>query len=160
MIYFVGSTAEGGLSVPIRIYIYALHGCAAEVVYTALWDFLAHYDMKLSGNSHIWALFIYGISCFVIEQASGYLRDVLKLPLLLRAIIYTIWTFFWEFLTGFILRKFGACPWNYEPWFDWHVMGLITLEYTPLWFVGSIVVELFLAKYTKQLRWSTTTKQD
>ena len=144
-----------GLSVPLKIYIYALHGCAAEVIYTALWDLFSHYDIKLAGNSHIWALFIYGVSCYVIECASSYLRDTLKIPLLIRALIYTIWTFCWEFATGFALRQIGACPWDYEPWFNWHVMGLITLEYTPFWYFGAIFVELILVKWTNMLVWRT-----
>lgn len=154
MCTYSGSDLHNGLSAPLRIYIYALHGCTTEVIYTALWDLFAHYDIKLSGNSHVWALLIYGFSCFVIEKCSVYLKNDLKLPLLVRAIIYTVWTFLWEFSTGYLLKQIGACPWDYEPWFDWHVMGLITLEYTPLWFFGAIFVEQVLIRYTKSLQWS------
>ena len=139
------------LNLLLRFYVYALHGCAAEVTYTAMWELLLNFNFKMPGNSHIWALFIYGLSTLVIEQVHPLLRDEWKLPLVARGLLYTIWTFFWEFSTGYCLRLFDACAWDYEPWFDYHVMGLITLEYFPLWFCASLFAEKVLIHYTLRL---------
>ena len=73
------------------------------------------------------------------------LRD--QVPFLIRILIYTLWTYLWEFSTGFLLKQFGACPWDYTP-FHGDFMGIITLEYAPLWFLGNIIGELVIMKYT------------
>ncbi len=138
-----------------RFYIYALHGYATEVMFTAVWEFVVNVNWKLPGNSSVWAFFIYGISSLVIEQM--YLRlKAAGIPLLLRAILYTIWTYTWEFSTGWVLKQFNACPWDYTP-FDGDFMGLVTLEYAPAWYLGNICMDLIVVHYTLQLTWGTRT---
>lgn len=92
---------------------------------------------------------IYGLSCLVVEQMYVYLT-ARKVPLLVRGLIYTLWTYCWEFSTGFILKQFGACPWDYTP-FHGDFMGLVTLEYAPLWFIGAIVNERLVMHYTRRI---------
>lgn len=58
----------------------------------------------------------------------------------MRGLIYTVWTFCWEFSTGYVLKQFNACPWDYSA-FENDFMGLVTLEYAPLWYLGSLVAE-------------------
>ncbi|XP_013380960.1 transmembrane protein 229B [Lingula anatina] len=134
-----------------RFYIYAIHGYVTEVMFTATWEFVENGNWKFPGNTSVWCLFIYGISTMVIEKMYFKLRD--RQPLLVRAMIYLMWTYFWEFSTGFILKQFGACPWDYEPYFNGHFMGLVTLEYAPLWYLGAIFVEQVIIKYSLQLYW-------
>lgn len=134
-----------------RFYIYGLQGIFTEVIYTALWDFITLGNVKLIGVSSTWAFFIYSLSHLFIEVVSPVLTHKYKIPLLLRAFVYLAWTYFWEFSTGYILSLFGACPWNYEPWFNWHFMGLITLEYAPLWYAGSILAERIVIPVVNRL---------
>lgn len=68
--------------------------------------------------------------------------------------IYLILIFGWEFSTGFVLNLFNACPWDYS-WFPFNIMGLITLEYAPLWFIGSILAEQVLIPFINKLKWET-----
>lgn len=124
-----------------RFYVYGLQGIFTEVIYTSIWDFVTLYSWKLVGVSSTWAFFIYSLSHLFIEYISPTLVNNYKLPLWARAFVYLIWTYFWEFSTGYVLSMFNACPWDYSPWFNWHVMGLITLEYAPLWYFGSIFAE-------------------
>ncbi|XP_014664281.1 PREDICTED: transmembrane protein 229B-like [Priapulus caudatus] len=138
------------LSVVGRLYIYALHGYLAEVLFTATWEFVVNFNWKFPGCTSVWALFIYGVNTLVIEQM--YLRLQGKRNILVRGLIYTLWTYAWEFGIGYLLKYFDACPWDYTP-FDGDFMGLITLEYAPLWFVGSLLSEKFVIRYTTQLRW-------
>ena len=138
-----------------RFYIYGLQGIFTEVIYTALWDFFALDNWKLTGISSIWAFFIYSLSHLFIESVSPMLIHKFKIPLILRAFVYLVWTYFWEFSTGYFLSLFGACPWDYKPWFNWHLMGLITLEYAPLWYVGSIVAERYVIPIVNRLCLST-----
>ena len=67
-----------------------------------------------------------------------------------RGLIYTVWTYGWEFTSGIILRQFDACPWDYTP-FSGDFMGVITLEYLPFWFIGSLVLEQIIIYYTCKL---------
>lgn len=60
---------------------------------------------------------------FVCRSADRLLR--LGVPLLLRLVTYTCWTYAWEFSTGSLLKALGICPWDYAPWFDYHVDGLM-----------------------------------
>ena len=132
-----------------RFYIYALHGYAAEVMFTALWEFIVNLNWKFPGNTSIWSFFIYGASCLVLERLYIRLR-ALGIPLLIRALLYTMWTYWWEFTTGWVLTQFGACPWDYTI-FDGHFMGLITLEYAPAWYLGCIALDLIVLPLTMRL---------
>ncbi|MBN3298485.1 T229B protein, partial [Amia calva] len=84
-----------------------------------------------------------------MEKMYLHLRS--RCPLLARALLYTLWTYAWEFGTGSLLRLFGACPWDYSA-FRGNFMGLVTLEYAPLWFLASIVAEQLIIRSTLQLR--------
>ncbi|XP_069994585.1 transmembrane protein 229B [Penaeus vannamei] len=125
----------------LRLYIYGLHGLLIEVLFTAVWDFVVNKDWALVGCTSVWALFIYGVGSLVIER---FYRDYhASVPLLLRGLVYVGWTYIWEFSTGFILRQYGACPWDYTER-SYNLMGLITLEYFPAWYIASLMTEQFL----------------
>ena len=147
------SSAEP-LSTLARFYIYALHGFATEVVFTAGWEFVVNINWKFPGNTSMWSFLIYGLSCLVIERMHLYLKPK-GVPLLLRAIIYTLWTYIWEFSCGYLLKQFNACPWDYTP-FERDYMGLITLEYLPAWFFGNMVLDVVLLRYTRRLMLANT----
>lgn len=134
-----------------RLYIYAIHGYVTEVMFTATWEFVVNLNWKFPGNTSVWSLVIYGLSTLIIEKMYIHLRD--RMPLLLRACVYMVWTYCWEFSTGYILKHFDACPWDYTP-FEGDFMGLVTLEYAPLWFIGGIVGEQIVIKNTLRLHWA------
>ncbi|XP_064487764.1 transmembrane protein 229B-like [Ornithodoros turicata] len=139
------------LSTFFRLYVYGLHGYFTEVMFTALWDLIANANAKLAGCSSVWSLFIYALSCWVIEVM--YLRlEARRVPMLLRGLIYLTWIYVWEFSTGWFLGLFGACPWDYTP-LPLNLFGLITFEYAPLWYASSLVLEQVLVKNLLRLRW-------
>ena len=150
-------SATQPISIYWRFYIYALHGYFSEIGFTAIWEFVVNFNFKFPGNTSIWVLPIYGLSGLVMEEMFMRMKD--KLPTLVRILIYTLWTYMWEFSTGFILKQFGACPWDYTP-FHGDFMGVITLEYAPLWFVGNYMVERFLMKYVRMLHWGPSIDSD
>jgi uncharacterized membrane protein len=138
-----------GLSWLGRFYIYAIHGYATEVMFTAIWEFVVNFNLKLPGVTSIWSFPIYGISVLVVEQL--YLcMEPGGVPLLVRGLVYTVWTYCWEFSTGLLLRQFDACPWDYTP-FEGDFMGLVTLEYLPLWFMGALFVEKLIIRTTRRI---------
>uniref|UniRef100_A0A2C9L0S4 Transmembrane protein 229b n=1 Tax=Biomphalaria glabrata TaxID=6526 RepID=A0A2C9L0S4_BIOGL len=97
-----------------RFYIYAIHGYATEVMFTALWEFVVNLNWKFPGNTSMWSFPIYGLSGLVCEHIFVYLSSR-EVPLVTRGLVYTFWTYCWEFSTGYILKQFGACPWDYTP---------------------------------------------
>lgn len=143
----MAETDYTSLSTFWRFYVYAIHGYVTEIMFTATWEFVINLNWKFPGNTSVWALPIYGFSTLFIEYMSLKLKER-KIPFLARIMIYTVFTYSWEFSTGFILKKFDACPWDYTP-FEGDFMGLVTLEYAPLWFFGNVFVELVVIKYTR-----------
>uniref|UniRef100_A0A8C8RNB7 Transmembrane protein 229B n=1 Tax=Pelusios castaneus TaxID=367368 RepID=A0A8C8RNB7_9SAUR len=137
------------LSPLTRWYIYAIHGYFCEVMFTATWAFVEERDWRFRGVTSIWALFIYGMAGLVQEQLYLWLRG--HCHLLGRGVCYTLWIYLWEFSTGYLLRHFDACPWDYSH-FHYHLMGLVTLEYALFWFVGSLLLETLVIRNTLRLR--------
>ncbi len=134
-----------------RFYIYALHGFLAEITFTAICEFVVTFNWKLQGVSSVSSFFIYGIAILVIERMYLYLNAV-GIPLLLRAVLYTMWSYIWEFSTGWVLTQFNACPWDYS-YLPYNVMGLITFAYAPAWYMATICLDLSVIPYTLQLAW-------
>ncbi|OWF46029.1 Transmembrane protein 229B [Mizuhopecten yessoensis] len=152
----MGSEERRGvpLSAIWRFYLYGLHGYSIEIIFTALWEFVVNLNWKFPGNTSVWLFVIYGLFGMVMEQM--YLQMKGKVPFLVRGIVYTLWTYVWEFSTGYILSRFGACPWDYTL-FQWDIMGLVTLEYAPLWYIGNLFTEYFLLHYANMLYWGPST---
>ncbi|XP_071995572.1 transmembrane protein 229B [Engystomops pustulosus] len=140
---------SGYLSGLHRWYIYAIHGLLCEIMFTATWDLVTSNCWKLRGVSSIWAIFIYGTAIFVIEKMSLYLEG--KCHLLWRCLLYTLWTYTWEFSTGFLLRMFSSCPWDYSH-FSGNLKGLVTLEYAVPWYFGCMIAEQVVIKNTLRLQ--------
>ncbi|XP_027855974.1 transmembrane protein 229b [Xiphophorus couchianus] len=134
-----------------RWYLYAIHGYFCEVMFTAAWEFVVNCNWKFPGVTSVWALFIYGTCILIVERMYLKLRG--RCPVLLRCIIYTLWTYLWEFGTGLLLRQFNACPWDYTE-FRYNFMGLITAEYAVPWFCASFTVERFVIRKTLRLRFN------
>ena len=44
------TVARDLLSVPLRLYIYGLHGFFTEVIFTAIWDFVLKQDFRFHGE--------------------------------------------------------------------------------------------------------------
>ncbi|BFZ11821.1 hypothetical protein BsWGS_14860 [Bradybaena similaris] len=132
-----------------RFYIYAIHGYATEVMFTALWEFVVNLNWKFPGNTSVWSFPIYGISGIICEHLYVYMSSR-RVPFLVRGLVYTLWTYCWEFSTGYMLKYFGACPWDYTP-FHGDFMGLVTLEYAPLWFLGALVHEQLIMYYCRRI---------
>ena len=144
---------EAGIPVFWRLFFYGMLGFSTEVMFTALWyllDSKYNFGWTLHGCTSVWAFPIYAISMLVIERMFVSLQT--KVPLAVRGLVYLVWTYLWEFTTGLILRQFAACPWDYHEYTTYHVMGLITFDYAPLWYLGTIVLETIFIKHVLQLQ--------
>ncbi|KAG9478287.1 hypothetical protein GDO78_013335 [Eleutherodactylus coqui] len=138
------------LSLLFRLYIYAIHGYVCEILFTAVYDFITgNRDWRLRGESSVWALFIYGAAMLGVEYM--YLSLRLQCGFIVRSLLYTLWVYVCEFSSGWILKCFGACPWDYSH-YRYNFKGLVTLEYAPFWFIGCILLEKMLIWHTLRLR--------
>lgn len=144
----MGSAGEP-LSLLYRWYIYAIHGYFSEVMFTATWAFVVDRDWRFQGVTSVWALFIYGTGALALERLYLLLKG--RCGLLARGTLYTLCVYLWEFATGYLLRLFNACPWDYSG-FRYNVMGLVTLEYSLFWFVGTLLLEKLVICNALRLR--------
>lgn len=83
---------------------------------------------------------IYGAAAFL----SPLFHKIRRFPVLLRGTLYMMLIFAGEFLSGSILKKHQACPWDYSK-AKFNVKGVIRLDYAPVWFLTGLLFERLLA---------------
>ncbi|KAM4607338.1 transmembrane protein 229B-like [Polymixia lowei] len=145
-----GSGSIHPLSPLVRLYIYALHGCLCEVVFTAFCDWYETQDRRMAGQSSLWALPMYATAIYLMEQLRATLLDQCY-PLPVRLIAYTLLIYLWEFSWGAGLSLLGACPWDYSG-YRYNLRGLVTLEYALPWAVASLIAEKHVIRNTLRIR--------
>lgn len=111
-----------------------------EILFTALNAFRRR-EMKLIGNTSLWMFPIYGTAALI----GPLYRLIRRLPALLRSMIYSAGIFSFEFLCGSLLKKRGACPWDYSE-SKYNLHGVIRLDYAPIWMVAGLIFERLTAR--------------
>lgn len=110
-------------------------GWCMEIIFTGLGS-LKNHEHRLTSRTSIWMFPIYGMACF--------LRPLCRLmkgkSLLLRGSVYTCCIFAGEFVSGSLLKRHGACPWDYSR-AKYNIKGLVRLDYAPLWFGAGLLFE-------------------
>nr|XP_046258108.1 transmembrane protein 229B-like isoform X2 [Scatophagus argus] len=145
-----GSVSGRPLSAAVRLYVYALHGCLCEVVFTAVLDWCSTQDRRLAGHSSLWALPMYATAVYLMEGLSArLLAQHHSLPV--RLTVYTVFIYLWEFSWGAVLSLLGACPWNYSG-YRYNLAGLVTLEYALPWAVAALIAEQHVIRNTLRIR--------
>ncbi|XP_053731163.1 transmembrane protein 229b-like [Synchiropus splendidus] len=146
----VDRCSSSSLPVLARLYVYALHGCLCELVFTAAWDWCSTRDRRMVGHSSLWALPMYAGAIYIMERLRCWL--LLRRQLLpVRLLAYTVFIYFWEFSWGTGLRQLEACPWDYSE-FKYNLGGLVTLEYALPWTVAAFLAEHHVIRNTLRIR--------
>ena len=127
-----------------RLYFWGVHGVFLEVVFTGVWEFVVTGNWQLKGVSSIWSFLVYGVGTFCFGEAVRNWLIRRHVSVQVRCLLYVLCVYAWEFAAGALLSYFDACPWDYTA-FDYDLMGLITLEYAPLWFFGGVYFELLVS---------------
>jgi hypothetical protein len=135
---------------------FGLFGWIAEVVWTAIYDFVsgtraAPGDVvgrvpatrgerwRLEGRTYLWMLPIYGVGGLVFLQV--YAR-IGSWPWFFRGATYCVGAFTIEAISGWILKlTTGRIPWDYSYARLSALGGAIRLDYTPLWFGFGLLLE-------------------
>eukprot|EP00111_Clytia_hemisphaerica_P007898 TCONS_00022942-protein len=151
---------DQGLPFYSKLMFYGMNGFFLEIVFTAIWYFVDpayNHGWKLHGSTSLWSFPIYGISIYVLEKISDTIKPHVLLPF--RAVIYIMWTYLWEYSTGYILQKFDACPWDYKDYTTYHLHGLITFDYAPLWLLAVVLCEKVTIDIAQNLSYNTSSEK-
>lgn len=128
-----------------KFVLFGVLGWCAEILWTGFCSFLLG-DAALTARTYLWMFPIYGLAGLSLPLFLAFRRYC---PLWQRVGFYVFVIFTVEFVTGFFLRWLtGVCPWDYGDR-RFSVMGLIRLDYAPLWAVLGLFFErvaLFLAE--------------
>jgi uncharacterized membrane protein len=120
--------------------LFGIIGITAEVFFTSITSLIKkEKNRAMMGHSSFWMFFVYGSVYFIILFGRTYL---LGLNLFERGFVYLILIYAVEFISGSILNKFNATPWNYSKDMKYDYRGIICLEFAPLWYVGGMLFEL------------------
>ena len=82
---------------------------------------------------------IYGMAAF-IEPIS---RKLKSQNAFVRGGVYSFLIITFELLSGELLKKFKACPWDYSDR-RFNLDGVIRFDYLPVWFVVGLLYEKML----------------
>jgi uncharacterized membrane protein len=117
-----------------------LIGWCLEVFWTGL-HALRVRDSKLTGTSSLWMFPIYGCAAF-LRPIMEHLKDR---PVLKRGCIYMVLIFLGEYISGSLLKRKNACPWDYSK-SPFQMNGVIRLDFAPVWFLVGLLYERLLTK--------------
>lgn len=142
----------------LRFLIYGFGGIAGEVVFTALTQSLPRRDWSLRGHSFLWMFPIYGLIAPCYEPLHDLIRE---LPLLLRALVWSLGFTAVELATGWLIARFtGRCPWDYvELGARFAINPYIRWDYFPLWALVGLALEPvhdFLVRLTPAIEQALT----
>lgn len=120
--------------------VYGCLGLLLEVFFTGFHSLITG-NRRGTCQTYIWMLPIYALAALSMEQ----LHDWLRWGVWLNALIYVPLIYLFEFCSGFVLKKFlGRCPWDYGA-VKYGIMGLIRLDYAPIWFIVALFFDSICA---------------
>ena len=115
-------------------------GWCIEIIWTAFHGIKSK-NNKFIGYTSIIMFPIYGLAS-VIKPISLKLKKM-KMPTIIRGIVYSIGIFMVELITGSILKKTNNCPGDYSDK-KYNINGVIRIDYAPLWCIVGVIFEKML----------------
>ncbi|MBQ9990149.1 MAG: hypothetical protein IJP31_04300 [Lachnospiraceae bacterium] len=112
-------------------------GWFTEILFTAFQSFRRR-DWRLIGQTSVWMFPIYGMGCLLLFPY----RLLKNHSTLVRGVSYTLAIFTGEYLSGRLLTRFHACPWDYSS-SRFNLHRVIRLDYAPGWFLLGLFLERF-----------------
>ena len=115
-------------------------GWCIEIIWTAFHGIKSK-NNKFIGYTSIIMFPIYGLAS-VIKPISLKLKKM-KMPTIIRGIVYSIGIFMVELITRSILKKTNNCTWEYSDK-KYNINGVIRIDYAPLWCIVGVIFEKML----------------
>jgi hypothetical protein len=133
-----------------QLFSYGVFGMMIEVFFTICRS-LYKRNWRLTGETHGYALFMYGTAGIVFDT----LHNLLHWHPILMGLVYTPLIYLQEFGWGWGLKKLtGRCPWDYGL-SRWSPAGLINFRYLPFWFILAClfdpVISVLIIKFQQLL---------
>ncbi len=119
--------------------ICGLCGWCMECSWTGLIAILRHKDRTLSCRTSVWMFPIYGLAACL----SPICKKLKTRHALLRGGVYALLIYFAEYLSGVMLKKYNACPWDYSK-ARLNYKGVVRLDYAPAWMLAGLFFEKIL----------------
>jgi uncharacterized membrane protein len=116
-------------------------GWCMECFWTGLNSIIKHKDKSLLCRTSVWMFPIYGLAACLTPIC----RKLERRNALLRGGVYALLIYLTEYITGIILKKHGACPWDYSK-AKLNIKGVIRLDYAPAWFLTGLFFEKLLKR--------------
>lgn len=121
-------------------------GWCMEILFTSTESIMAG-DMRLMGHTSLLMFPIYGMGALLgpisrgIDRWLGDAKTVgLKDKFWRHGMNDMVLIFTAEYISGFFLRLFGICPWDYSGR-AFNIDGLIRLDFAPCWFGAGLLFE-------------------
>ena len=114
-------------------------GWCIEIIWTAFHGIKSK-NNKFIGYTSIIMFPIYGLAS-VIKPISLKLKKM-KMPTIIRGIVYSIGIFMVELITGSILKNKNNCPWDYSDK-KYNINSVIRIDYA-MWCIVGIIFEKML----------------
>lgn len=122
------------LDVLQKIFSYGCLGLLVEVFFTGAVS-LYRRNWRATSQTYLWMLPIYGIGGVTLEA----IQTTLNWHWFAMAFVYVPLIYAFEFVSGWTLKRIiGRCPWDYGST-RYSVMGLIRLDYAPLWLLVAML---------------------
>lgn len=122
-----------------------LIGWTMELFATSLGNYHRTGDKRLMGSTSLLMFPIYGMAAAMAPIG----KLLCKKNAFIRGSVYMTLIFATEYTTGWILRKFDMCPWDYSN-APLNINGLIRLDYAPAWFAAGLLFEKNVCRETRQ----------
>ena len=116
-----------------------------ELFATSLGNLHRRHDKRLMGNTSLLMFPIYGMAAALAPIG----KLICKRNVVVRGTVYMVLIFATEYTTGWLLRKWDMCPWDYSD-AKWNVDGLIRLDYAPYWFGAGLLFERNVCRETRE----------
>jgi len=135
---------------------FVLVGVTMEIFWTSILDAIKNKDPKLTGTSYLWMFPIYAVVPFFYVLVLEYFPDT---NIFLKGFIYMSLFYLLEFVSGYIVKTLvGVSPWDYNGYsikfhgrkYKSNFMGLICLQYAPVWYIYGIIGEYYF-NYLSQM---------
>jgi len=85
----------------ILFFLYSFLGIGIEVFFTSIHDYIKTRDIAFRGRSYLWMFPIYGVLGIIIGPLYN---SLIKVPFILRGLIYMAVIFAGEFIYGYLLN--------------------------------------------------------
>ena len=116
-----------------------LCGWCMECSWTGMSSIVKHKDKSLVCRTSVWMFPIYGMAACL----SPISKKLKNRNALLRGGVYASLIYIAEYVSGIILQKHGACPWDYSK-AKYNYKGVVRFDYAPLWFLAGLFFEKML----------------